>query len=119
MKQFITSRGLRIIVVLAIVGIALVLITRYFGPAARQADNLALARAHAAQLQPQVRGDARFANISLGANTGDGGSLWVYGSITTEQQSNDLRRLVESSHPPVPVRYDLRMVPSEPGSTNH
>jgi hypothetical protein len=119
MNRLLRSKGLRIITVVAIVGIAFVLVTRHFGPAARQADNLALARAHAARLQPQVRNDVRFADISLGANTGDGGSLWVYGSLASQQESNDLRRVVEASLPPVPVRYDLRMVPPDPGSTNH
>ena len=118
MKPLITSRGLGLIAVVVIVGVAFVLLSKHFGPAARQADNLALARAHATRLEPQVRSDARFADIQLGANTGDGGCLWIYGSIISEQQSNDLRQIVEASHPPVPTRYDLRLVPPEPGTTN-
>jgi len=119
MKPFITPKGLRTITLIAVGGIAFVLITQYFGPSASQGKNMALARAHATRLQPQVRSDSRFGDISLNANTGDGGSLWVYGSLTSEQESNDLRRVVEASHPPVPVRYDIRMVPPEPGTTNH
>jgi len=118
MKPLITSKGLSRIAMLVLVGSGLLLLTKYFGPAARQADNLALARALANRLEPQVHSDTRFADIRLGANTGHGGCLWVFGSVTSEQDSNDLHRLIEASHPPVATRYDLRLVPLEPGASN-
>jgi len=118
MKPLIMPKGLSRIVMLVLVGGGLVLFTKYFGPAARQADNLALARAYANRLEPQVHSDTRFTDIRLGANTGHGGCLWVFGSVTSEQDSNDLHRLIEASHPPVSTRYDLRLVSPEPGSAN-
>ena len=116
--RFITSKGLRIFALIAIVGLVVVSLTRYFGPAASQAKNLAAAREHASRLEPEIHHDSRFADIKLGAYTGGGGCLWVYGFLTSDQVSNDLSRLVEASHPPVPVQYDIRILPPEPGTTN-
>ena len=118
MKRLVTSKGLQAIVLVAIVGVAVVFLTRHFGPAASQEKNLEAAREHASRLEPDIRRDSRFADIRLGAYTGDGGCLWVRGFLTSDQQSNELSRLVEASHPPVPVRYDIQILPPEPGRTN-
>ena len=112
MNALITSMGRKIILVVAVTGIVALLLTYFFGPAARQAQNLAAARKHASRLEPEIHRDPRFKNVAFGGYTGDGGCLWVIATLDSKGDSNDLHQLVEASHPPVRTRYSITVLPA-------
>jgi|ERR1043166_4439982 hypothetical protein len=113
MAAFITQKGMRAIVLITFLGVVAVILTHLFGPAASQAKNLAAAREHASRLEPDLHRDSRFTNVHLGPYTGDGGCLWVNAYLTSDRDSNDLRQLVEASHPPVRTRYSIIVIPPD------
>jgi hypothetical protein len=111
MSALITSKGRKIIVVVMVIGVVALILTYFFGPAARQAQNLALAREHASRIEPEIHRDPRFKDVKLGGYTGDGGCLWVIATLDSDGDSNDLHQLVEASHPPVRAHYDITVLP--------
>src|SRR5258706_7922406 len=111
MSAFITSKGLKTILVETVIGVIVVILSHFFGPAAQQARNLAAAQEHASRLEPEIHRDPRFKDVKLGAYTGDGGCLWVIATLASDRDSNDLHRLVEASHAPVPTLYTITVVP--------
>jgi hypothetical protein len=113
MKQPVTSRGLQIIAIVTMLGVAAVLLIQRFGPFPRQMENIAAAEQHIQVLQPMLRQDPRFTNIALHSFTGSGGSLMVAGGLFSETDLQDLKKLVEASKPPVTVVYNVIVCPPE------
>ena len=80
-----------------------------------QAENMAKARAHAPKVIALLRLDPRFDNVKAEEFTGQGGSLIVRGDVASNTDLKDLRRLVESTSPPVHVAWFVHAYP--PGTT--
>ena len=75
-------------------------------------DRLAKASAHAAVLRQQVAGDARFKNVWFEDFTGDGGVLMIGGYVDSTADLASLKQIVNSSSPPVAVRWRVDDVSS-------
>ncbi|MBI5384347.1 MAG: hypothetical protein HZA90_06625 [Verrucomicrobia bacterium] len=113
MKQPVTSKGLRIIAIITILGVATVLLIQRFGPYPRQMQNMAAAGQHIQILRPMLQQDSRFTNIALHAFTGVGGSLSLSGELYSDRDLAHLKQLVQASKPPVEVVYHVFVVPPE------
>jgi hypothetical protein len=111
MSASFTPSGQKTIVAVTTLGVAALILVRFFGPAARQARNLDAAREHASRLEPEIHREARFREVRLGEYTGDGGCLSVSGIVGSDRDSNDLRALIEASHSPVPAHYRITVLP--------
>ena len=109
----VTSRGLQIIAIVTILGVATVLLIQRFGPFPRQMRNMAAAEQHIQILLPKLHQDARFTNIVLHSYTGSGGSLMVSGELFSESDLQELKTMVEVSKPPVKVVYYVPVYPPE------
>ena len=114
MKQPVTSKGLRVIVFVIIIGLVIVILTQKFGPYPRQMENMAAAKKHALILLPMIQKDSRFSNITADAFTGGAdGSLAIFGELFSDKDLQDLKNIVESSKPPVEVVYFVKVYPAE------
>ena len=113
MKQPVTSKGLQIIAVVAMLGVAAVLLIQQFGPFPRQMRNMAAAEQHIQTLRPMLQQDARFTNIALHPFTGAGGSLSVSGELLSDKDLADLKQIVATSKPPVEIFYRVNVIPPE------
>ena len=113
MKKPVTSRGLQIIAIVTMLGVAAVLLIQRFGPFRRQMENMALAEQHIQVLRPMLLQDSRFTNIALHAFTGSGGSLSLSGELLSDRDLADLKHIVETSKPPVEVVYHVTVIPPE------
>ena len=113
MKQPITSKGLQIIAIITMLGVAAVLLIQRFGPYPRQMQNIAAAEQHIQILRPMLQQDSRFTNIAVHVFTGAGGSLALSGELYSDRDLADLKEVVQSSKPPVEVVYHVFVVPPE------
>jgi hypothetical protein len=68
-------------------------------------QQMRMAEAHALVVQQALTADGRFPNVRVYDNTSNRGLL-VTGDVPPGQ-AEEVRRLVESTKPPVPVEYDL------------
>jgi hypothetical protein len=108
-----TKFGLHKIAWVAIVGVALVILTWILPMPhfeTQQDRNLKAAAHHTAILKPIVHADSRFHDVQIGPFTGDGGCLWVVGSVDTQSQSDALKALVIHSKPPVATDYSIAVL---------
>ncbi|MEX2215151.1 MAG: hypothetical protein WD768_13540 [Phycisphaeraceae bacterium] len=76
----------------------------------RQAYNLQLADEHVLKLEPLLKADARYKQVKLGRYTGQGGAVWVMGDVADPEAALALRHLVDTTAPPVAVKYTLRIL---------
>ena len=106
----ITRKGLRMILLVTFVGIALVRWAQVAGPHARQMNRLSLARLHADKYQPLIKSDARFKSVRLDAYTGEGGCFMVHGVVATTNDLEELKREIEATEPPVPTQWRVRVI---------
>ena len=113
MKKSLTSRGLQIIAIVTMLGVAAVLLIQRFGPFPRQMENMAAAEQHIQVLRPMLLQDSRFTNIALHVFTGAGGSLSLSGELLSDRDLEDLKQIVETSKPPVEVVYHVTVIPPE------
>ena len=113
MKKPVTSRGLQIIAIVTMLGVAAVLLIQRFGPFPRQMENMAAAEQHIQILRPMLQQDPRFTNLSLHVFTGAGGSLSLSGELYSDRDLADLKQIVQTSKPPVEVVYHVFVVPPE------
>jgi hypothetical protein len=115
MKQRVTLKGLKTIAIVTMFGVAAVALFKKFGPEGPlrgQTRNLAAAGRHIPVLLPALRKDARFAALELFPFTGGDGCLLVRGTLNSESDLEDLKRLIETSKPPVAVLYGVVVIPS-------
>ena len=113
MKQAVTPRGLQIIAIVTMLGVAVVLLIQRFGPFPRQMQNMAAAEQHIRILRPVLQQDSRFTNIMLDAFSGAGGSLAVSGELLSDKDLADLKQIVATTKPPVEVVYQVVVIPPE------
>lgn len=76
--------------------------------------NLRLAEAHAPLVRQVLEGDGRFTELEVSEYTGRNGSLLV-SAVAPQGAAQDVKRLVESTSPPVPIYYrvyELRGTPA-------
>lgn len=109
----VTSKGLQIIAIVTMLGVAAVLLIQRFGPFPRQMENMAAARQHIQILRPALQQDSRFTNIVLHPFTGAGGSLLVSGELLSDAALTDLKQVVVTSKPPVEIVYHVYVIPLE------
>src|SRR6185436_18657088 len=109
----VTSKGLQIIAIVTMLGVAAVLLIQRFGPFPRQMENMAAAEQHIQVLRPMLQQDPRFTNIALHPFTGAGGSLSLSGELLSDRDLADLKQLVETSKPPMKVVYHVTVIPPE------
>ena len=109
----VTSKGLQIIAIVTMLGVAAVLLIQRFGPFPRQTENIAAAEQHIEVLRPMLQRDPRFSNIVMHSHTAAGGSLLVYGQLFSDEALTDLKQIVVTSKPPVEVVYHVYLVPPE------
>jgi hypothetical protein len=69
-------------------------------------ERLRLADEHAPVVRRVLEADPRFSEIAVESFTGNGGSLFVE-AVAESGAAQDLKRLVESTSPPVPVKYGV------------
>lgn len=95
-------------VVVAIVGVvivAIVIITRRLDENLRKADN------YIAGAKVMLAKDPRFQNVELSSFTMANGSVLVNGTVATSLDLSALQRSIQSSGPPVPVIFDVQVLP--------
>ena len=68
--------------------------------------NLRLAEAHAPAVRQVLEGDGRFTELEVYEYTGNNGCLLV-SAVAPEGAARDIKRLVESTSPPVAVYYQV------------
>lgn len=100
--------------VILLLGLAGIFYTVRYGPLTHQIRNLRTAELHVPALQSRLNQDARFAGLKAGIWTGEGGCLSVHGVLTSETDLPELKKLVETSKPPVGVVYHLELPTGEP-----
>jgi hypothetical protein len=82
-------------------------------PYGQQMHHMAEAERHLLSIHAKIAGDKRFAEVTLFSCTGLDGSIGVGGCVPDEQGSEELRRLVGSTSPPVPVWWQVQVMPKE------
>ena len=91
-----------------------------FSPTGRQSRNMSLAHQHIAVLKPMLAADPQFAKVELNVTTAAGGALLVIGQVASQADVDAVHALVDRSHPPCPVAFQLRVLPaSEPTTQLH
>jgi hypothetical protein len=105
------SRHLKIAIVLFVAAIGTIYFCYPYTPAGRQALNMASAERHIPKVRALIGKDARFRDVWLAPYTGFGGSLTVSGYVDSTGDLTDLKRLVESTEPPVNVSYGISVGP--------
>lgn len=113
MKQPPTRRRIVAVVLVVMFGIAIALFIRHFGPLNPQLRNMAAAERHIPFLSAMLERDSRFTNLSLRPYTAHDGSLKIAGELCTDDDLRDLKKIVESSRPPVTVVYAIPVIPME------
>jgi hypothetical protein len=111
MKPPITSKGLQVIAAITMLGVALVLLTQYFGPYPRQLRTLAAMREHLAILRPVIEKDPRFTNVVINPSTAC--KYFITGELESEKDITDLERIIAESRPPVPSIFKVYVLPPE------
>ena len=106
MKSLVTRDGLVKILIMTAVLIALF----PFSPTGQQLRNLAAARKHAHNIQPQLNNDTRFRHVRVGGYTGGGGMFWVFGTVSTDADFAELKRMITATKPPVAVYWEVRVL---------
>lgn len=107
MLPHVTRRGIRIILLVALVGIFAVVLSISIpvnNIDSQQRRNLESAKKHGVFLELLVRTEPRFAKVQFSPFTGDGGTLLVLHGLS-EGDLQELKRIVSASKPPVPVFY--------------
>jgi hypothetical protein len=69
---------------------------------------------HLKQVRELIRNDPRFGAVDASLYLEYNNSVGLEGSVKTEADLNDLRRLVEAMNPPKPVHWKVRVSPDEP-----
>jgi len=100
-----------VILLVTVAGVVGLILVYTFGPAAKQRRRMVLAQEHAARIESQVYGDARFRHVSFGENTMHDGCFFVRGYVTSEQALADLKHVIEATSPPVPTYFAVRVYP--------
>ncbi|MFO1482000.1 MAG: hypothetical protein U1F71_01435 [Verrucomicrobiaceae bacterium] len=77
-------------------------------PGTQQVRNMRAAWAHIQVLQPLLLQDARFSKVIADAYTGNSG-LMIRGTLNSESDFPDLKKIVELSKPSVDVLYYLEL----------
>ncbi|MEW6026649.1 MAG: hypothetical protein AB1599_05085 [Planctomycetota bacterium] len=84
------------------------LIYLFFGPTGvRQGINMRKARNHLPAINNVIQQYPDFKNIRLGVFTGMGGSILITGHVKSKKDIDALKKLVDSTNPPVNVKYSL------------
>jgi hypothetical protein len=113
MKPYVTTKGLRIIAIVTVIcAIATFVLVELYGYPS-QARNMAAAERHIPILLPLLQKDSRFTNFTVSVFTGQNGSLIIDGQLYSEKDLQDLKKMVDSSSPPVAVVYNVRVYPPE------
>jgi len=76
-----------------------------------------LAEQHIVLLKPQLAAEPRFAELTLGSFTGEGGSLLVHGKVATQADADAANALIKASNPPCPVAFRVRVRPTTAPAT--
>jgi hypothetical protein len=76
-----------------------------------QARNMTMATEHIPIVNRILEKDIRFTEIKLYAYTGNDGCLGVTGVVYSQRALDDLKKAVESTAPPVPVHWTVRVFP--------
>ncbi len=103
------ERWLKIIGVTVGLVFAVFFVLYHHSPAWRQARNLALAE----EWKPAVRSALSvrgLSDLTVGSYTGEGGTLWVLGTVPDERAALAVREAVESVNPPLRVKYSIRVM---------
>jgi hypothetical protein len=110
MSPLVTPKGLKIIGVITLIGIVAVVIYKHFVPYTSDHEavgNYVAAEQHILILRLLIEKDHRFSKVSLSPFTGQGGCLSVRGEVGSDSDMLALKRIVESSAPPVAVYYQV------------
>ena len=68
---------------------------------------------HILVLSPRLKMDARFSKIELGNTSHNNCSLLVSGHVSSDEDLEALKLLIEESHPPTRPRYYVEILPPE------
>lgn len=99
--------------VFVVVLVSVVMIRYPSMPMGRQAYNMSVALELIEELTPLLAEDDRFEEITLSTYTAQGGCLYVRGSVENLRSAYDLRLVVDSLAPSVPVMYSVSIWPNE------
>jgi hypothetical protein len=75
--------------------------------------NLATVEAYLPQLRQRIVRDARFKGIQVWAYTGLDGAVGVGGWVPSEESLAELKKMVESTAPPRPVYWTVKVDTNE------
>lgn len=87
-----------------------------FSRAALTQRHLTEAHVHVVRLTPQLSNDPRFEAIHLSESARSGGVIQVTGTVSNAESLRQLRRVVESSQPPVDIVWSVQINGEHPGT---
>jgi hypothetical protein len=106
------TRLLTIVAVLAVLGVG---IWFYRG---RSSADARVAKPYAQQFTEELHKDARFANVVVGVwDLGSKGPLYVRGTVSSEADTEDLRRRFDALGCPVGVSWQVAVITNQIGNT--
>ena len=106
-------RWAKIVGITAILTIAAFYSYYPFSGAARQKRNMAAVESYLPKLTPLIKADPRFMHVKPQVFTGYDGSLLMMGGVLAEKDLSDLKKVVESTSPPVMVIWKVDVVPAD------
>ena len=104
------------IVAIAGIGYISVFYFLYYSPNSprnKEARNRAMAKEHIPVVTEVLEKDKRFGKIRLIPYTGEGGCLGVFGDVDSQSTMDDLKKLVQSTDPPVFVHWEVNIIPPD------
>ena len=104
------SRGFKVAMVVLLILLVIALVWLPFSPGFWVDWNMATANAHIPKVRQVLEGDARFDQLTVGADPEMEGSLCIAGVLppgTTEE----LKELVGSTNPPRPILWQVTEFP--------
>jgi hypothetical protein len=74
---------------------------------------MAEAKAHVPAIQRELAQDRRFRAVQVEVTTAMAGGIELSGRLASEADFADLKRIVEATSPPGPIRWSVKVIPSD------
>jgi p-aminobenzoyl-glutamate transporter AbgT len=103
------------IVSITVVGtiLAYFLLIEPLTPLGIQQRHMAEAKAHVPAIQRELAQDRRFRAVQVEVTTAMDGGIELCGCVASEADFADLKRIVEATAPPRPIRWSVNVIPPD------